>query len=139
MRRQEKSQGELLVRSHSVQFSCSIVSESLRPHGHQASLSITNSRSLLKLTSIESVMPATSQMTVNCRQKKNLCRQGKHNHSSLTGSAGGQIHVRRKPRVLIQSEFHSSGKPADGQSVCVCGRPNSSLVQSQGTVSNLGS
>ena len=40
----------------SVQFSCSVVSHSLQPHGCQASLSITNSRSLLKLMSIESVM-----------------------------------------------------------------------------------
>ena len=43
----------------SVQFSCSIVSTSLWPQGttaHQASLSITNSWSLLKL--IESVMPS---------------------------------------------------------------------------------
>ena len=38
----------------SVQFSRSVVSNSLRP---QASLSITNSRSSLKLTSIELVMP----------------------------------------------------------------------------------
>ena len=30
----------------------------LRPHGRQASLSITNSRSLFKLASIESVMPS---------------------------------------------------------------------------------
>ena len=50
----------------SVQFSRSVVSSSLRPHGlqhprppaPQASLSITNSRSLLKLISIESVMPS---------------------------------------------------------------------------------
>ena len=42
----------------SVQFSHSVVSDSLRPHGHQASLSITNSGSLLKLMSIESVMPS---------------------------------------------------------------------------------
>ena len=46
----------------SVQFSHSVVSDSLRPHGlqhaRQASLSITNSQSLLKLTSIESVMPS---------------------------------------------------------------------------------
>ena len=42
----------------SVQFSHSAVSDSLRPHGHQASLSITNSGSLLKLMSIESVMPS---------------------------------------------------------------------------------
>ena len=46
----------------SVQFSCSVVSDSLQSHGlqppHQASLSITNSRSLLKLRSIQSVMPS---------------------------------------------------------------------------------
>ena len=34
------------------------MSDSLWPHGHQASLSITNSQSLLKLMSIESVMPS---------------------------------------------------------------------------------
>ena len=45
----------------SVQFCCSVVSDSLRPHGlqHQASLSITNSWSSLKLMSIESVMPSS--------------------------------------------------------------------------------
>ena len=44
----------------SVQFSCSIVSDFATPCtvAHQASLSITNSQSLLKLTSIESVMPS---------------------------------------------------------------------------------
>ena len=46
-----------------VQFSRSVVSYSLRPHeshaAHQASLSITNSRSSLRLTSIESVMPSS--------------------------------------------------------------------------------
>ena len=50
------------LRSHSsVQFSHSVVSDSLWPHGTaacQASLSITNSWSLLKLISIESVMPS---------------------------------------------------------------------------------
>ena len=40
-----------------VQFSRSVVSDSLQPDG-QASLSITNSQSLLKLMSIESVMPS---------------------------------------------------------------------------------
>ena len=44
-----------------VQFSCSVLSNSLRPHGLQhARLPcpfITNSQSLLKLTSIKSVMP----------------------------------------------------------------------------------
>ena len=45
----------------SVQFSCSVVFDSLRPHRLQharLSLSITNSWSLLKLMSIESVMPS---------------------------------------------------------------------------------
>ena len=43
----------------SVQFSCSVMSNSLRPHGpHQASLSITNTWSLLKLTSIKLVVPS---------------------------------------------------------------------------------
>jgi len=45
----------------SVQFSCSVVSDSLWPHelpAHQASLSITNSLSLPKPMSIESVMPS---------------------------------------------------------------------------------
>ena len=41
-----------------VQFSCSVVSDSLRPHGLQyASLSINNSWSLLKWMFIELVMP----------------------------------------------------------------------------------
>ena len=45
----------------SVQFSHSVVSDSATPWiaACQASLSITNSRSLLKLTSIESVMPSS--------------------------------------------------------------------------------
>ena len=46
----------------SAQFSGSVVSSSLRPHESQhsqASLSITNSQSSLKLMSIESVMPSS--------------------------------------------------------------------------------
>ena len=46
----------------SVQFSHSVVSDSLWPHESQhskASLAITNSRSSLKLMSIESVMPSS--------------------------------------------------------------------------------
>ena len=51
-----------------VQFSCSVVSNFLRPHGlqlRQASLSITSSRSLLKLLSSKSVMP--SNHLILCR------------------------------------------------------------------------
>ena len=45
----------------SVQFSCSVVSDSATPWiaARQASLSITNSQSSLRLTSIESVMPSS--------------------------------------------------------------------------------
>ena len=50
-----------------IQFSCSVVSNSLWAHGlqHQASLSITNSQSLLKLMSIQLVMP--SNYHILCR------------------------------------------------------------------------
>ena len=43
-----------------VQFICSVISDSATPWtaAHQASLSITNSQSLLKLMSIKSVMPS---------------------------------------------------------------------------------
>ena len=43
-----------------VQFSCSVMSNSLHPHGptRQTSLSISNSQSLLKFMSIESEMPS---------------------------------------------------------------------------------
>ena len=57
-----KSQTQLTdFSSFYVQFSHSVLSNSSRPHGlqnNQASLSITNSQSLLKLMSIESVMPS---------------------------------------------------------------------------------
>ena len=50
------------VQFSSVQFSCSVMSNSLQPHrlhaALQASLSITNSQSLLKFMSVESVMPS---------------------------------------------------------------------------------
>ena len=56
----------LIISSNSIpsatQFSHSVMSDSLLPHAwtavHQASLSITNSQSILKLMSIESVMPS---------------------------------------------------------------------------------
>ena len=50
-----------------VQFSCSVMSNSATPWtaAHQASLSITNSQSLLKLMSIELVMPS-SHLVVRC-------------------------------------------------------------------------
>ena len=47
------------------QFSRSVISDCLQPHGLQASLSITNSWSLLKLMCIELVMP--SNHLIFCR------------------------------------------------------------------------
>ena len=58
----------LILWFSSVHFSCSVMSDSLQPHGLQhcqASLSITNSRSLFKLMFIESVMP--SNHLILCR------------------------------------------------------------------------
>ena len=56
------------IQFSSVQFSHSVVSDPLQPHesaARQASLSITNSQSLLKLMSIQSVMPS-SHLTLCC-------------------------------------------------------------------------
>ena len=50
----------------SVHFSHSVMSDSLWPHARQASLSITNSWSSLKLMSVESVMP--SSHLILCRR-----------------------------------------------------------------------
>ena len=51
---------DLALFTSSVQFSHSVVSDSANPWtaAHQASLSIANTKSLLKLMSIESVMPS---------------------------------------------------------------------------------
>ena len=50
----------LTSKNNSVLFSCSVASKSVTPWtaAHQASLSMTNSQSLLKLMSIELVMPS---------------------------------------------------------------------------------
>ena len=55
---------DLYIWNDLVQFSCSVVSNSLRPHESacQASLWITSSLSLLKLMSIEPVMPSSHLM-----------------------------------------------------------------------------
>ena len=55
---------------NSVQFSCSVVSDSETPWtaAHQAFLSITNSWSLLELMTIESVMPSNHLILSSCLQ-----------------------------------------------------------------------
>ena len=55
----------MLAKFSSVQVSHSVVSDSSQHHGPQASLSITNFQSLLKLMSIELVMP--SNHPILCR------------------------------------------------------------------------
>ena len=56
----------VVLNSRSVLFSRSVVSNSVTPRtaAHQASLSFTISRSLLKLISIKSVMPSTISSSV---------------------------------------------------------------------------
>ena len=57
----QRNRANRISLSTSVQFSCSVVSDSATPWtaARQAFLSITNSRSSLKLMSIESVMPSS--------------------------------------------------------------------------------
>ena len=84
----------------SVQFSCSVVSDSLRPHGlqaHQASLSITN---LLKLMSVELVMPS-NHLILFCPLL--LCLQ------SFPASGSFQM-----------SQFFTSGGQSIGVYVYIC-------------------
>ena len=55
----------ILLCINSVQFSCSVMSDSATPwtEAHQASLSNTNSQSLLKLMPIESVIPSNHPLS----------------------------------------------------------------------------
>ena len=55
---EEEPSHMLWNKCQSVQFSYSVVSNSFWPHGHQASLCITNSQSLLKLMPVKTVMPS---------------------------------------------------------------------------------
>ena len=87
----------------SVQFSRSVVPDSLGPHesARQASLSITNSRSSLRLTSIESVMPSNHPSSVvpfSCPQS--LPASGSFQMSQLCASGGQSIGASASTSVL---------------------------------------
>ena len=89
----------------SVQFSCSVVSDSLQPHGPQhakASLPITNSWSLLKLMSIELVMP--SNHLILCRPLLSRLQffpaSGSYQMSQFFTSGGQSIGVSATASVL---------------------------------------
>ena len=64
--KREEQDGDFSDGLSSVQFSCSVMPDSAIPWtaAHQASLSITNSWSLLKLMYIKSVMPSTISYSV---------------------------------------------------------------------------
>ena len=87
----------------SVLFSCSVVSDSVTPWtaARQASLSITNSWSLLKLMPIQSVMPTISSSVVpfsSCLQS--FPASGSFHMSQLFASGGQSIGVSASTSVL---------------------------------------
>ena len=94
----------------SSSFSRSVVSDSLRPHGLQSSLSFTNSQSLLKLMSIESVMP--SNHLILCHTLL-LCLQsfpasGSFTMSQLFASGGQSIGASVSASVLPSNDYSGS-------------------------------
>ena len=90
----------------SVQFSRSVVFDSLRPHGlhaaRQASLSITNSRSLLKLMSIDLMSHPTISSSVipfsSCPQS--FPASGSFPRSQFFEAGGQSIEVSSSASVL---------------------------------------
>ena len=87
-----------------VQFSCSVMSDSVIPWtaAYQASLSITNSQSLLKVMSIKSVMP--SNHLILCHPFSSCLQSfpapGSFPVSQLSASGGQSIKVSASTSVL---------------------------------------
>ena len=92
------------VHFSSVQFSRSVLSDSLWPHGlqHARLPSIINSRSLFTPMSIESVMPSNALILchplVSCLQS--FPTSGSFQMSQLLASGGQRIGVSASPSVL---------------------------------------
>ena len=88
----------------SVQFSCSVMSDSVTPWtaALQASLSITNSQSLLKLMFIESVMPSNHLILYVsfCSCLQSFPASGSFQMSQLFTSGGQSIGVSASTSVL---------------------------------------
>ena len=78
----------MLAKFSSVQVSHSVVFDSSRHHGPQASLSNTNTQSLLKLMSIESVMP--SHHLILCRPLLLHCQHLLLGFNSIDGQEFGK-------------------------------------------------
>ena len=110
----------------SVQFSCSVVSAIPWTAAHQASLSITNSQSLLKLMSIKSVMPSHHLI---------LC------HPLLLPSIFPSIRVFSNESVLCirwPKDWSFSVSPCNKYSGLICFRIDwLDLLSVQGTLKNL--
>ena len=88
----------------SVQFSCSVMSDSLRVRGRQASLSFTISQSLLKPMSVELVMP--SNHLILCHPSSHLQSfpvLGSSQMSHFFASGGQSIGVSATESVLPMS------------------------------------
>ena len=92
----------LFFSGRSVQFSLSVVSDFLQPHGlKHTSLSITNSSRLLKLMSLESVMPSSHLISVipfSCLQS--FPASGSFPMSQFFASGGQSIGVSASTSVL---------------------------------------
>ena len=91
--------------SDSVQFSPSVMSDSATPWtaALQASLSITNSQSLLKLMSIESVMP--SNHLILCRSSPSPPAFNPSQHQGLFQGASSLHHVAEVLELQLQHQF----------------------------------
>ena len=92
---------KLIFRS-SIQFSRSVTSDSLQPHRLQHARSFTNSQSLLKLMSIESVMPSNHLFSVVPFSSHLWCfpASGSFQMSQFFASGGQRIGVSASASVL---------------------------------------
>ena len=90
---------EFCLTFSSVQFSRSVVSDSLRPHERQAFLSITNSWSPPKPMSIESVMPSNHLIPFSSFPQS-FPASGSFHMSQLFTSGGQSIGVSASTSVL---------------------------------------
>ena len=91
------------IQFSSVRFSCSVVSDPLWPRGLQHTSSpITNSRSLLKLMSIESVMPSNHLILCHplIHQPSSFPASGSFPMSQFFTSGGQSIGVSASTSVL---------------------------------------
>ena len=116
------------------QFSCSVVSDSATPRtaACQASLSITSSWSLLKLTSIELVMP--SSHLILCRP---LLLLPPIPPSIRTFSNESALHIRWPKYWSFNFSFRTSVLPVNTQDWSPLGWTGSITVQSKGLKSLL--